>query len=114
MSLPIIIFEGHLSLAKLRGYLARMEAAMTATGHNDVIVDVSRMGSYDGEARSQFGEWLKSRASARQRVAVVTTSQMYRAVIGVMALMSSTKIRAFARAEAAQAWLGENQHARAP
>jgi hypothetical protein len=72
------------------------------------------MDSYDGAARSQFAEWLKARAKLKQRVAVVTTSQMYRAIIGVMALMSSTQIRAFARAEGAKAWLGETQHAQAP
>jgi hypothetical protein len=98
--------ERHLTLEALRSALSAAERSMAATPA-DVIVDCSRMESYDVEARAAFVEWNARMRSHIAHLAVLTNRPMWHLVVSGMALASRQRMKAFTHRADALAWFRE-------
>jgi hypothetical protein len=100
---------GHLTKAALVGALDAADAALASTAERiALLVDCSKMTSYDTEAREHFVEWNKGARARVRRLAVVTERAMWQLVVSGMALASGQAMKAFDDRYSAERWLSSH------
>lgn len=98
---PTVTLEGHLEAGWLKDTL---ESLQLPSGMG-LLVDCSRMTSYEREARTFFVDWHREHRKVISAVAIVTNNMLYRMIISTMALASGQTMRAFDDTGAARHWL---------
>ena len=97
----VLRLEGHLTLESLELSLA----LLSVSPGRPLLVDCTKMESYDSEARERFVGWHREHRAMISAVAVVTDKSLWHMIVSAMSLASGQKMRAFADVEAAHAWL---------
>jgi hypothetical protein len=100
-----IALRGHLGAEALEIALADATARLRGGGTASLIVDCLSMTGYDPDARAVFVEWNKSSRGRVRRVAILTTNSLWRMVISVMGMASSTEMKPFTSRSDAMVWL---------
>ncbi len=100
-------FEGHLAADTVMAAFRTLRAEVSAAGGEAVglLVDCSGMTGYERAAREAFVHENRELKRYISGVAVVTPNPVYRMVVGAMSLASTQRMRAFAEADEARAWL---------
>lgn len=100
-----ITLKGHLTNSQLMQAFDTVEAELErSTVPCGLIVDCSRMTSYDMAARSTFVEWNKKWRGKISRVAIVTDKWLWHMVINVMAKAAGQSMKPFTNLEQAREW----------
>lgn len=97
----VLRLEGHLTLESLELALASLSVSQL----RPLLVDCTKMDSYEAAARERFVEWHREHRAVISGVAVVTDNRLWHMIVSAMSLASGQKMRAFADAEAAHVWL---------
>ena len=106
MSIVEVRFEGKLDVAQVTKCL---EAATTTGSRQPIrlLVDCRAMEGYDSEARRIFTTWHWAGPVEIERTAVITTRQMWHAVVSTMSTIVRRPMRAFQAIDEARKWLSE-------
>ena len=101
-----VSLRGHLTSDALVSELAKTTKLIGASsGRVGLIVDCTCMTGYELGARTVFVEWNRANRDRVRRVAILTNNSMWRMVISVMSLASSTDMKPFDGRDEAIAWL---------
>jgi hypothetical protein len=71
-----------------------------------LLFDVLQMTGYDQEIRTSYIEWHRRHHRRLGRVAVVTTSSLWRVVVSAVGLATRGQVRTFPTVEQAAVWVG--------